>query len=249
MAETFDYIVVGAGSAGCVVAARLAEAGHTVNLIEAGGSDGHPWIQIPAGVAKLLYDPRHNWMYASEPEPGIDNRPIHTPRGKVLGGSGSINGMLYVRGNPADYDGWAQLGCRGWSFDDVLPLFRRSETYVQGGDTQYRGTSGPFQVEDYRTILPVTHMFVRAAQEAGFAFTPDLNGARQEGVELLADEPARPLARVDLPHVPGKVRGAAQRHGHAGCDRILTHHRGRRLHGRALHARRRRGGSAARAAK
>ncbi|BAT57923.1 alcohol dehydrogenase [acceptor] [Variibacter gotjawalensis] len=177
-----DYIVIGAGSAGCVIAARLAEAGYTVNLIEAGGADSHPWIQIPAGVAKLLYDPRFNWMYASEPEAGTDNRAIHTPRGKVLGGSSSINGMLYVRGNPADYDGWAQLGNRGWSFDDVKHLFRRSETYEQGGDTTIRGDSGPWRIQDYRTILPVTHMFVRAAQEAGFPFTPDYNGASQEGV-------------------------------------------------------------------
>ncbi len=178
----FDFVVIGAGSAGCVIAARLGEAGHSVALLEAGKRDLHPYIHIPAGVMYLLYDPRNNWMYASEPEPGTDNRAIHTPRGKVLGGSSSINGMLYVRGNPADYDGWAQLGCRGWSHDEVLPLFRRSERYVQGGDTSVRGTDGPLQVEDYRTVLPVTHMFVRAAQQAGFAFTPDYNGVAQEGV-------------------------------------------------------------------
>ena len=116
------------------------------------------------------------------PEPGTAGRPIHWPRGKVLGGSSSINGMLYVRGNPADFDGWAQMGCRGWSFDDVLPFFRKSEHYVQGGDAEYRGKGGPLRVEDYRTILPLTHRFVEAAQQAGFPFSPDLNGRMQEGV-------------------------------------------------------------------
>lgn len=177
-----DFVVIGAGSAGCVVAARLAEAGHKVCLLEAGGRDSYPLIHIPAGVGHLLYNSTYNWMYASEPEEGTYGRQIHTPRGKVLGGSSSINGMLYVRGNPADYDGWAQLGCRGWSYDDVLPLFRRAETYAGTGDPHYRGKSGPLKVEDYRTVLPLTHLFIKAAQEAGFAYTRDLNGAQQEGV-------------------------------------------------------------------
>lgn len=177
-----DYVVVGAGSAGCVIAARLSEAGKTVILVEAGSKDFYPLIHVPAGVGHLLYNPRYNWMYASDPEPGTHDRPIHTPRGKVLGGSSSINGMLYVRGNPADYDGWAQLGCRGWTYDEVLPLFKRSETYEGRGDPEFRGRGGPLKVEDYRTILPLTHNFVKAAQEAGFEYTPDLNGIRQEGV-------------------------------------------------------------------
>jgi choline dehydrogenase len=177
-----DYVVIGAGSAGCVIAARLSEAGARVTLLEAGPRDWHPMIHIPAGVLKLLHHPVVNWNYSADAGPGTANRPIHWPRGKVLGGSSSINGMLYVRGNPADFDGWAQMGCRGWSFDDVLPYFRKSEHYVQGGDAEYRGKGGPLRVEDYRTVLPLTHRFVEAAQEVGFPYSPDLNARMQEGV-------------------------------------------------------------------
>lgn len=178
----YDYIVIGAGSAGCVIAARLAESGASVALLEAGGKDHHPLIHIPAGVGNLVYNPKVNWMYASEPEETTAGRRIHTPRGKVLGGSSSINGMLYVRGNRADYDGWAASGCPGWSFDEVLPLFRQSEHYVSGGDRRYRGQGGQLRVEDYRTILPLTHLFVKAATQVGHAFTSDMNGEQQGGV-------------------------------------------------------------------
>ena len=178
-----DYLVIGAGSAGCVVASRLGMAGRRVTLLEAGPKDRHPWIHIPAGMLKLMQNQKLvNWGYTTEAESGANNREIRWPRGRTLGGTSSINGMLYVRGNPADFDLWAQMGCRGWSYDEVLPLFRRSETYRNGGDPDIRGQDGPLQVEDYRTILPLTHRFIEAVQQAGHPFRRDLNGVEQEGV-------------------------------------------------------------------
>jgi len=177
-----DYIVVGAGSAGCAVACRLVEGGATDVLLEAGPKDTNWRIHIPAALRPLLKDPHVNWNYQAEPVTSSAGRSISLPRGMVLGGSSSINGMLYVRGNAADYDGWAQRDCIGWSYDDVLPLFQKSETYKQGGDLEYRGSSGPLKVEDYRTILPLTHTFVEAAQQAGFPLTNDYNGGQQDGV-------------------------------------------------------------------
>ena len=178
-----DYIVIGAGSAGCTVASRLSEdSGSRVVLLEAGPRDTNPMIHIPAGGRSLLRHPVINWNYRSVPEEGSGGRSIYWPRGKVLGGSSSINGMVYVRGNAADFDGWAQRGCRGWSYEDVLPFFRKSETYHGAGDDDFRGHDGPLQVQDYRTILPLTHKFVEAAQQAGFPLNPDYNGRTQDGV-------------------------------------------------------------------
>jgi choline dehydrogenase len=177
-----DYIVIGAGSAGCVVASRLSEDGSRVTLLEAGPPDRDIWIHIPAGVLRVLNNRKINWNFLSEGEPGTAGRQLQWPRGKTLGGTSSINGMLYVRGNPADYDNWAQMGCRGWSYDEVLPFFKKSETYRGNGDPEYRSRGGPLIVEDYRTILELTHRFVDAAQQAGFPFTPDYNGKQQEGV-------------------------------------------------------------------
>ncbi len=177
-----DYVIVGAGSAGCVLADRLSADGASVILLEAGPRDLHPWIHVPAGILKLLYNPLVNWNYASEPEARSGNRAIHWPRGRVLGGSSSINGMLFVRGNPADFDGWAQMGCRGWSYEDCLPYFKSMERYGPG-EAAHRGKDGPLRIEDYRTILPLTHRFVEAAQEAGFPFARDLSGEHPaEGV-------------------------------------------------------------------
>ncbi len=172
-----DYVIVGAGSAGCVLANRLSADGAQVILLEAGPRDWHPWIHVPAGLLKLLYNPLVNWNYASEPDAKTGNRAIHWPRGRVLGGSSSINGMLFVRGNPADFDSWAQMGCRGWTYDECLPHFKAIERYAPGDD-EHRGKDGPLLIEDYRTILPITHQFVKAATNAGHPFLKDLSGER-----------------------------------------------------------------------
>src|SRR3984885_3925411 len=177
-----DYIVIGAGSAGCVVASRLSEDGSKVVLLEAGPPDRDIWIHVPAGVLRVLNNAKINWNFMSEGEEGTNGRQLQWPRGKVLGGTSSINGMLYVRGNPMDYDNWAQMGCRGWSYDEGLPYFKKPETYRGNGHPEVRSKGGPLIVEDYRTILSLTHAYVEAAQQAGFPFTLDYNGKSQEGV-------------------------------------------------------------------
>jgi choline dehydrogenase len=180
-ADRFDYIVVGAGSAGCVVANRLtASGGNRVLLLEAGGHDRNPWIHIPLGYGKLFNNPRVNWLYASDPEPDLNNRKIIQPRGKVLGGSSSINGLLYIRGQAEDFDHWRQLGNVGWSFDDVLPYFRRSEDQERGPDALH-GAGGPLSVSNVSEPHPLCEAFIEAAQAAGFPRNDDFNGASQEG--------------------------------------------------------------------
>ena len=171
-----DYVVVGAGSAGCVMAARLSESGARVVLLEAGPRDTNPMIHIPAGVRNLLHHPVVNWNFAAEPEPTTGNRPIHWPRGRVLGGTSSINGMLYVRGNAADYDGWAQLGCRGWSYAAVLPFFRKSENFEEG-TSAFHGGEGELPVTRTPTVDDRYDAFVEAGRQAGFRANPDFNGA------------------------------------------------------------------------
>ncbi|CCD87850.1 choline dehydrogenase, a flavoprotein; alcohol dehydrogenase [Bradyrhizobium sp. ORS 285] len=178
----FDYVVVGAGSAGCVLANRLSSDGkHKVLLLEAGPKDTNIWIHVPLGYGKLFKEKTVNWMYQTEPEPGLDGRSVFQPRGKVLGGSSSINGLLYVRGQHEDYDRWRQRGNVGWGYDDVLPYFKRAENQSRGGD-DYHGVGGPLPVSDWRHDDPLSEAFVKAAVEAGLPFNADFNGASQEGV-------------------------------------------------------------------
>jgi len=177
----FDYVIVGAGSAGCVLANRLSADGrHSVLLLEAGPKDSNVWIHVPIGYGKLFKDKRVNWMYQTEPEPGLGGRQVFQPRGKVLGGSSSINCLLYVRGQHEDYDRWRQLGNVGWGFDDVLSYFKKAENQIRGAD-QYHGTGGPLSVSDWRHHDPLSEAFVKAAVEAGIPYNPDFNGATQEG--------------------------------------------------------------------
>jgi choline dehydrogenase len=180
----FDYIIVGAGSAGCVLANRLSASGkHAVLLLEAGPKDRHIWIHVPLGYGKLFKEKTVNWMYQTEPEPGLDGRTVFQPRGKVLGGSSSINGLLYVRGQHEDYDRWRQLGNTGWGFDDVLPYFKKAENQQRGAD-DYHGVDGPLPVSDSRHPDPLSDAFIAAAAESGIPVNPDFNGASQEGVGL-----------------------------------------------------------------
>lgn len=182
----FDYIIVGAGSAGCVLANRLSANGkYKVAVLEAGGKDTYPWIHIPVGYFKTMANPKTDWMYKTEPDPGINDRSIKWPRGKVLGGSSSINGLLYVRGQAQDYDGWRQLGNTGWAWEDVAPLFKRSENYENGTrEDDLRGGDGPLSVSDTTVTRQCVDDWLTAAVNAGYKRNPDYNGADQEGVAL-----------------------------------------------------------------
>ena len=181
----YDYIVIGAGSAGCVLANRLSDGGACrVLLLEAGGSDRSPWIRIPIGYGRTFNDPRYNWMYQSEPDAALGNRRQFVPRGKVLGGSSSINAMVYVRGQPADFDDWAAAGNPGWAWRDLLPYFRKLEDHP-GGVSQYHGVGGPVHVSDVSAqVHPLCGLFLEACDSLGIMRTPDFNGAQPEGSGL-----------------------------------------------------------------
>ncbi|MCX5543124.1 choline dehydrogenase [Paraburkholderia sp. CNPSo 3076] len=182
MDHEVDYLIVGAGSAGCVLAHRLsADARDAVLLLEAGGEDNNPWIHVPVGYFKTMHNPALDWCYRTEPDEGVAGRQIDWPRGKVLGGSSSLNGLLYVRGQREDYDRWAALGNRGWSYADVLPYFRKSEDQERGANA-WHGVGGPLKVSDLRLRRPIADHFIAAAQEIGIPPNEDYNGAVQEGV-------------------------------------------------------------------
>ncbi len=181
--EIYDFIIVGAGSAGCVLANRLSENGkYQVLLLEAGGTDNRFYVTMPMGYGKLFYDPAVNWMYAAEPDPGLNNQRDHWPRGKILGGSSSINAMVYARGNSGDYDDWEKAGNSGWGWTDVLKAYLAIED-CETGDPAYRGKGGPLRISDVSAnVHPLTKAFVEAAEKTGLALNDDFNGPKLEGV-------------------------------------------------------------------
>ena len=180
----YDYIVVGAGSAGAVVANRLsADPRNKVLLLEAGPAS-HPWSRVPIGFAKLINNPAANWLYASEPEANTKGRKLPVPRGRMLGGSSAINGLAFVRGQAQDFDTWAQMGNQGWAYENVLPFFKRMESYEGGGDDAFRGREGPIRVTDPQPREPLFAALIKAAGEVGIAHNPDYNGARQDGIAM-----------------------------------------------------------------
>ncbi len=224
MSTQFDYIIVGAGSAGCALANRLTENGkYTVLLLEAGGSDQRFWIQTPIGYGKTFYDPEVNWMYMTEPDPGINNQCSYWPRGKVIGGSSSINAMVYIRGQAADFDDWRDMGNTGWGWQDVLPYFKKSETNSDGGN-DYRGDSGPLYVNNAsRDYHPLCHTFIEAAKQHGFNYNPDFNGENQEGVGFyqINTKNGRRMSAARAYLHPARRRTNCRVETHAQVTRIL----------------------------
>jgi choline dehydrogenase len=214
--ENFDYVIVGAGSAGCVLADRLsADGSRRVLVLEYGGSDRSIFIQMPSALSIPMNMPKYNWFYHTEPEPHLDGRRMHTPRGKVLGGSSSINGLVYIRGNPQDFERWAQEGAAGWSYRDVLPYFKRAENREEGGD-YYRGSGGKLQTKYGTVSNPLHAAWLAAASEAGYPRTSDINGFQQEG-----------FGRMDMTVGNGRRCSAANAYLRPAMNRsnlkVLTH--------------------------
>lgn len=221
--EEFDYVIVGAGSAGCVLANRLsADGAATVCVLEYGGSDRSVFIRMPSALAIPMNRARYNWYYHTEPEPHLDGRSLHTPRGKVIGGSSSINGMVYVRGNPLDFEGWREAGADGWGYADVLPYFRRAETRASGADA-WRGGDGPLQTCYGSLKNPLHAAWLSAGREAGYPLSDDLNGFQQEGfgrLDMTVGAGVRCSAAVAYLH-PARSRPNLQVRTAALATRIL----------------------------
>ena len=221
--QTFDYIIVGAGSAGCVLANRLSEdPRNSVLLLEAGGPDSNPWIHVPVGYFKTLHNPETDWCYRTEPDPNLGGRSLDWPRGKTLGGSSSINGLLYIRGHRTDFDQWRQLGNTGWSFEDVLPYFKRAEDQERGAD-DYHGKGGPLGVSNMRIHREICDRFIDAAEEIGIPRRDDYNGAEMEGAgyfQLTARDGRRCSTAVGYLH-PIKHRKNLTIVTHAHTKRVL----------------------------
>jgi len=219
----FDFIIVGAGSAGCVLANRLSEARNDrVLLLEAGGRDWHPFIHVPAGLAKLIHLDSVNWAYETEPQAELGGRRLYWPRGKVLGGSSSINAMCYCRGHRKDYDDWATGGAHGWGFDEVLPYFRRAEDQ-ENGASEFHGTGGPLSVQNLRHTNPLSAVFIEAAGQAGQPLTDDFNGPRQRGFgyyQVTQRDGRRCSSAVAYLH-PAMTRTNLTVRTHAQATRIL----------------------------
>ncbi|MEE3000799.1 MAG: choline dehydrogenase [Pseudomonadota bacterium] len=208
MIRTYDYIIVGAGSAGCVLANRLSEdPKNSVLVLEAGGKDSHPLIHIPFGTAKIWKDPKFNWSYMSEPEPFMNNRRLYHPRGKVLGGSSSINMTAYVRGNKGDYDRWGQMGLTDWTYEKVLPYFKKSENYITERN-EFHGDSGPLKTAIAPTQDPIFDAYVQSGETLGYAYQGDFNGGEQEG-----------LARMQFTTAEGRRQSAAVAFLHPALSR------------------------------
>jgi len=227
-----DYIIIGAGSAGCVLADQLTEGGRNkVLVLEAGGSDYRFWVQVPLGYGRTFWDPSVNWSYRAEPDPGLAGQTDYWPRGKVLGGSSSINAMVYIRGNPADYDDWAAAGNPGWGWSDVLPVFRAME-HNEDGASDFRGVNGKLNISDVSEFLhPLARIYLKAAREAGLAINPDMNGPEQEGAGLyqITTKNGRRMSAARAFLHPAMYRGNLRVETHALATRLLME--GRRVTG------------------